>query len=38
MKTIPICMKALASFESGEDVMNSSGEKMKPNIALLANA
>lgn len=34
MKTIPICMRALASFESGEDVINSSGEKMKPNIAL----
>ena len=25
VKTVPICMSALASFESGEDVMNSSG-------------
>lgn len=34
MKTIPICMRALANFESREDVINSSGEKMKSNIAL----
>lgn len=32
MKTIPICMRALASFESGEDVLNSSGEKWNQTL------
>lgn len=32
MKTIPICMRALASLESGEDVVNSSVEKLNQTL------